>query len=93
MVEIFDSHIGLFLPAHKGDAFFDRNCLIIHCSSEKAFELFTHYLTSFMTWLCTFFLKSIGGQSTHAGGATALAEHQQNLSGLYSASTAQYRDP
>ena len=46
MVEIFDDHIGLFLPAHKGDAFFEGNHLIIHHSSEKAFELFTQYLTS-----------------------------------------------
>ena len=41
MVEFFDDHIGLFLPAHKGDAFFEGSSLIIHHSSEKAFELFT----------------------------------------------------
>ena len=46
MVEFFDDHIGLFLPAHKGDAFFEGNGLIICHSSEKAFELFTRYLTS-----------------------------------------------
>ena len=40
-VEFFDDHIGLFLPAYKGDAFFKGNGLIIHHSSEKAFELFT----------------------------------------------------
>ena len=45
-VEFFDDHIGLFLPAHKGDAFFEGNSLIIRRSSEKAFELFTRYLTS-----------------------------------------------
>ena len=29
-VEVFDNYIGLFLPAHKGDAFFEGNCIIIH---------------------------------------------------------------
>ena len=97
-VEVFDDYIGLFLPAHKGDAFFKGNCLIIHWSLEKAFELVAWYLTSqdqifwacpelwlcrdgtiptcswFMMQLCSFFSKSIRGQSMHAGGATALAE-------------------
>ena len=45
MVKVFDDYISLFLPAHKGDAFFEGNCLIIHWSSEKAFELLTRYLT------------------------------------------------
>ena len=46
MVEVFNDYIGLFLPAHKGDAFFEGNRLIIHQSSEKAFKLLTQYLTS-----------------------------------------------
>ena len=41
MVEVFDNYIGLFLPAHKGDAFFEGNHLIICRSSEKVFELLT----------------------------------------------------
>ena len=45
-VEVFNDYIGLFLPAHKGDAFFEGNRLIIRRSSEKAFELLTRYLTS-----------------------------------------------
>ena len=97
-VEMFSNYISLFLPTHKGDAFFEGNRLIIRCTSAKAFDLFTQYLTSrnrmfqahpelwlrsdgtiptrswFMSRLHAFFPQSIGGQSMHAGGATALAE-------------------
>ena len=45
-VEIFNDYISLFLPAHKGDAFFEGNRLIIRRTSAKAFDLFTQYLTS-----------------------------------------------
>ena len=44
MVKIFDNYIGLFLPGHKGNAFFKGNCLIIQYTSQQAFDLFTHYL-------------------------------------------------
>ena len=44
--EMFSDYISLFLPTHKGDAFFEGNCLIIRRTSVKAFDLFTQYLTS-----------------------------------------------
>ena len=45
-VEMFSNYISLFLPVHKGDAFFEGNRLIIQRTSVKAFDLFTQYLTS-----------------------------------------------
>lgn len=45
-VEKFDNYFGLFLPAHKSDALFEGNRLIIRRTSMKAFDLFTQYLTS-----------------------------------------------
>ena len=68
-IDIFENYIGLLLPAHKGNAFFKGNCLIIWYSSTKAFDLFTQYLTSWeqnfqahpKLWLC-----SDGTISTHS---------------------------
>lgn len=45
-VQFSENHLSLFLPAHKGDAFFEGNKLIIRRSSKTAFELFTRYLHS-----------------------------------------------
>ena len=97
-VKRFNNYFNLSLPTHKGDAFFEGNCLIIQHTSAKAFDLFTQYLmfqnqkfqahpelwlwsdstiptcSWFMAWLHTFFPHSIGGQSMHVGGATALTE-------------------
>ena len=64
-VEVFDDYIGLFLPAHKGDALFEGNHLIICPSSEKAFELVIWYLTSWDQnfWACPELWLHIDGTS------------------------------